>query len=83
MAVVDLKGSVGMATARRLILPGFFFETRGHTPFVNEEKRREPVDMHYGDRVTDQVTYHLPEESPWRACHRTQISPGRPMLYSS
>ncbi len=61
MAVVDLKGSVGMATARRLILPGFFFETRGHTPFVNEEKRREPVDMHYGDRVTDQVTYHLPD----------------------
>ncbi|MGO9325677.1 MAG: DUF3857 domain-containing transglutaminase family protein [Terracidiphilus sp.] len=61
IAVVNLKGSLGMATAKRLILPGFFFETRGHTPFVNEEKRLEPVDMHYGDRVTDQVTYHLPE----------------------
>lgn len=61
MAVVDLKGALGIATAKRLILPGFFFETRAHTPFVNEEKRLEPVDMHYGDRVTDQVTYHLPD----------------------
>ena len=61
MAVVNLKGSLGTATARRLILPEFFFETRGHTPFVNEEKRLEPVDMHYGDRVSDQVTYHLPD----------------------
>ena len=61
MAVVNLKGSLGTATAKRLILPGFFFETRGHAPFVNEEKRLEPVDMHYGDRVTDQVTYHLPD----------------------
>ena len=61
MAVVNLKGSLGTATAKRLILPGFFFETRGHVPFVNEEKRLEPVDMHYGDRVTDEMTYHLPE----------------------
>ena len=59
MAVVSLKGSLGTATAKRLILPGFFFETRGHTPFVNEEKRLEPVDMHYGDRETDEVTYHF------------------------
>jgi len=61
MAVVKLKGSLGAATAKRLILPGFFFETRGHVPFVNEEKRLEPVDMHYGDRVTDEITYHLPD----------------------
>ncbi len=61
MAVVNLKGSIGTATAKRLILPGFFFETRGQAPFVNEEKRLEPVDMHYGDRVTDQVVYHLPD----------------------
>jgi len=59
MAVVSLKGSLGTATAKRLILPGFFFETRSHTPFVNEEKRLEPVDMHYGDRETDEVTYHF------------------------
>jgi hypothetical protein len=42
------------------VIPGFFFETRGHTPFVNEEKRLTPVDMRYGERVTDQITYRLP-----------------------
>jgi hypothetical protein len=61
MAVINLKGTLGAATAKRLILPGFFFETAGHVPFVNEEKRLEPVDMHYGDRVTDEITYHLPD----------------------
>jgi hypothetical protein len=44
-----------------MILPGFFFETRGHVPFVNEDKRLIPVDMHYGRRVTDEITYHLPD----------------------
>ena len=61
MAVVDVKGTLGTATTRRLLLPGFFFETRGHQPFVNEEKRLLPVDMHYGDRVTDEITYHFPD----------------------
>jgi hypothetical protein len=61
MAIVDVKGSLGTATAKRLLLPGLFFNTRSHQPFVNEEKRLEPVDMHYGDRITDEITYHLPE----------------------
>ncbi len=61
MAVVDVKGSLGTVTAKRLILPGFFFETRGRVPFVNEEKRVEDVDMHFGRRVTDEITYHLPD----------------------
>ena len=61
MAVVNVKGSIGTATGKRLILPGFFFETRSHIPFVNEDKRLEPVDMHFGDRVTDDITYHLPD----------------------
>ena len=60
MAIVKVTGSLGTATAKRILLPGLFFETRGDVPFVNEEKRLEPVDMHYGDRVTDDVTYHLP-----------------------
>jgi transglutaminase-like putative cysteine protease len=61
MAVVDLKGALGTATPKRLILPGYFFESRGTVPFVKEDKRMEPVDMYYGDRVTDEVTYHLPD----------------------
>ena len=60
-AIVNLKGTLGAATAKRILLPGFFFETRGHAPFVNEEKRQAPVDMQYGNRATSDVTYHLPE----------------------
>ena len=60
MAMVKVSGTLGTATAKRLLLPGLFFETRAGAPFVNEEKRQEPVDMHYAERVTDDVTYHLP-----------------------
>jgi hypothetical protein len=60
IAFVKAKGSLGAATSKRLILPVFFFETRGTQPFVAQEKRTQPVDMHYGDVVTDQITYHLP-----------------------
>jgi transglutaminase-like putative cysteine protease len=60
MAMVNVHGSLGVATARRLLVPGFFFETRGSHPFVGQEKRLEPVDMHYGEQISDQVVYHLP-----------------------
>jgi len=60
IAVIKVQGALGTATAKRLMIPGFFFESRGRHPFVDEEKRQELVDMHYGDKVTDQVTYHLP-----------------------
>ena len=60
MAVVTVHGNLGTATSKRLLLPGFFFETRGGHPFVNQEKRLEPVDMHYGDQIGDQIVYHLP-----------------------
>jgi hypothetical protein len=61
MAAVTVKGTLGTATAKRLILPRFFFETRAAVPFVNEDKRVIPVDMHYGRRVTDEITYHYPD----------------------
>jgi hypothetical protein len=61
IAVVNAKGSIGAATSKRLMLPAFFFETRGHQPFVAQEKRTQSVDMRYGDIVTDQVTYHFPD----------------------
>jgi len=60
MAVVKAEGTLGTATSKRLLLPGFFFQTRGGHPFVNDDKRLEPVDMHYADQVSDQVTYHFP-----------------------
>ena len=60
MVMVDVKGSLGVATAKRLVLPSFFLETRDTVPFIHEEKRQTPVDMHYDAIVTDQITYHLP-----------------------
>jgi hypothetical protein len=60
MAVVNVSGTLGTATSKRLLLPGFFFETRGSHPFVDQEKRLEVVDMHFGEVVTDQVAYHIP-----------------------
>ena len=60
MAVVKANGTLGAATSKRLLLPGFFFQTAGRTPFVNQAQRLEPVDMHYAEQVTDQIVYHLP-----------------------
>jgi hypothetical protein len=60
VATVKAQGDLGAATSKRLMIPGFFFETRGAHPFVEQEKRQQPVDMHYGEVVNDQVTYHLP-----------------------
>jgi transglutaminase-like putative cysteine protease len=60
MAVVKVTGTLGTATSKRIILPGFFFETRESEPFVNEETRLEPIDMHYAEQVTEQLTYDLP-----------------------
>jgi hypothetical protein len=61
IASIKAQGSYGAVTSKRLILPAFFFETRGSHHFFAQEKRLTPVDMHYGEQVTDQVTYHLPD----------------------
>jgi hypothetical protein len=61
IAMINAKGTPGAATAKRVMLPGLFFATRSGHPFVNSENRQTPVDMHYPDQVTDQVTYHLPD----------------------
>jgi len=60
LAIVNIRGSLGVATSRRLVLPAFFFQTRADHPFVAQEKRTQPVDMHYAESMIDQVTYHLP-----------------------
>jgi len=62
LAVIKMEGTLGAATTRRLMLPGFFFETRSTHPFVNIEKRLTEVDMHFGNMVNDQVIYRFPAE---------------------
>ena len=61
IAVIKLSGVLGAGTAKRLILPGFFFESRGREPFVAQQTRTQPIDLHYPENEIDQVTYHLPE----------------------
>jgi len=62
LVVIKVQGAIGSVTSKRLIIPGLFFETRSHHPFVDQEKRQEPVDMHYGSLTNDEVVYHLPAE---------------------
>ncbi|HEV2214676.1 MAG TPA: DUF3857 domain-containing protein [Terracidiphilus sp.] len=60
MAVVNVKGSIGSVTGKRVFLPAQLFEARAKHPFVAEAKRTVPVDVHYPKSVVDQVTYTLP-----------------------
>jgi len=59
-AVVTVQGNAGTATSKRLLLPALFFASNSGHPFVEQEKRVTPVDMHYGEQITDKVTYLLP-----------------------
>jgi hypothetical protein len=60
VATANLAGTLGSATGKRLILPGLFFESRGRHPFVAQETRTVPIDLHYAETEEDDVTYHFP-----------------------
>lgn len=60
VATAKITGSLGSVTGKRLILPGLFFEARGIYPFVAQENRQSPVDLHYATMERDETTYHLP-----------------------
>jgi hypothetical protein len=59
-AAITIKGNIGTATSKRLLLPALFFTAHGDHSFVDQEKRVTPVDMHYGEQIIDSVTYLLP-----------------------
>ena len=61
IALVKLTGNLGVQTGHRVMLPGFFFESRGLTPFVKLDKRQTAVDMEYPSQVVEQMSYILPE----------------------
>ena len=78
MAVVNVKGTLGTSTSKRLLLPATFFESRQRLSLVSAEKRQESVDMHFAERIDEDVTYHLPEgvvvegapkdsQAPWQS----------------
>jgi len=60
LAIVKVSGNLGTQTGKRFFLPGFFFDTRTKHPFMAQNKRETPVDVHYAKREADDVTYHLP-----------------------
>jgi hypothetical protein len=60
LAVVKISGNIGSATGKRFFLPGLFFEARAKHPFVAQDKRVSPIDVHYSKTEEDDVTYHLP-----------------------
>ena len=61
MVVIDVSGSMGTATGKRVFLPGTFFEANAKPLFVHE-KRENPVDLHFPYIVKDNVTLTLPAD---------------------
>jgi hypothetical protein len=59
MAQLDVSGSLGTATSKRVFLPSCFFEA-GAKPLFAHEKRELPVDLHFPYASKDQVDIKLP-----------------------
>lgn len=62
MVMVTVSGGLGTATGKHFFLPEQFFEAHAKHPFVAQDKRTTPIDVHYPRMETDNVTYHLPSE---------------------
>jgi hypothetical protein len=56
---VDVSGSMGTATGKRVFLPGSFMEAGAKPRFV-EATRENPIDLTYPYRTIDQVSIELP-----------------------
>jgi hypothetical protein len=59
MVVVDVSGTLGTSTGKRVFLPAVFFEG-GAKPFFVQEKRESMVDLHYPYIEQDKLTVILP-----------------------
>lgn len=60
MGIVKVSGNIGTSTGKHFFLPGLFFESRAKHPFVAQDKRTTPIDVHFPRLERDDVTYHLP-----------------------
>ncbi len=58
VATLEVSGSMGTATGKRILLPSAFFEANAK-PLFPEERRENPVDMHYPSAVRDSVKVTL------------------------
>ncbi len=57
----DVKGAIGSATGKRLLVPANLFEANTKARFI-PAKRDMPVDMHYASTVQDAVRFKLPPD---------------------
>ena len=62
VVIVKVSGNLGAITGKRLFLPEMFFEAHAKHPFVAQDKRTVPIDVHYPSMEKDEVTYHLPAD---------------------
>jgi len=60
IGIIKVSGNIGTVTGKHLILPGLFFESRSAHPFIAQDKRITPVDLHFPRFEQDNVTLHLP-----------------------
>ena len=56
---MNVSGSLGTATGKRIFLPLSVFSAGSHDPFASSH-REEPIDLHYPYMESDKVTLHLP-----------------------
>jgi len=56
----SVSGQLGNAMGKRIVLPAFPFSQGEQPGFIAEEKREEPVDLHFAEQVIDDVVFHLP-----------------------
>jgi hypothetical protein len=59
MVVVDVSGSFGTSTGKRVFVPAAFFEG-GAKPLFAQERRESAVDLHYPYTEQDQFSMTLP-----------------------
>jgi hypothetical protein len=60
LAQVEVSGSLGTATSKRVFLPSNFLEA-GTKPLLVHDKRETPVYLRYASAVQDTVTIELPK----------------------
>jgi hypothetical protein len=61
LGTVKVSGNIGTATGKHFFLPGLFFQSHARHPFVSQDKRTVPIDVHFANSELDTVVYHLPE----------------------
>ncbi len=83
MATLDVNGSIGTATSKRVFLPVVFFEARNSPLFVHQ-KRTAPIDLHYPLAEQDDVVLHLPSSLAVESAPKdAQVSLPKNALYQA